>query len=203
MRANQQWLDVVGNNLANLNTTGFKAQVLNFKDMVYQTTQPASQTAQGSGTNPQQVGSGVGTSTSIDETQGSIQTTGNPLDLALQGGGAFVVNNGTQDFYTRAGAFSVDQNNFLVDASTGDRVQRFGVVGEATATTPGFQTAGNNGIQIPNAAGIPGQATTTVDLYGRNPAAKNPTSRPSGGHSDHGPGVHRRGRSPPPRHLAQ
>jgi flagellar hook protein FlgE len=166
LRANQQWLDVVGNNLANLNTTGFKAQVLNFNDLVYQTTQPASQTAQGSGTNPQQVGAGVGTSIAIDETQGSVQSTGNSLDLALQGGGAFVVNNGTQDFYTRAGSFSVDQNNFLVDAKTGDRVQRFGTVGEATATTPGFQTAGNNGIQIPNAAGIPGQATTTVDLTG-------------------------------------
>ena len=166
LQANQQWLDIVGNNLANLNTTGFKAQVLNFKDLVYQTTQPASTTAQGSGTNPQQIGAGVGTTTSADESQGTITTTGNALDLALQGGGEFVVNDGTQDYYTRAGSFSVDQNNYLIDPTTGDRVQRFGAVGEATATTPGFQTAGNNGIQIPNTTGIPGQATTVVNLTG-------------------------------------
>ena len=108
----------------------------------------------------------MGTTTSTDETQGTITTTGNALDLALQGGGAFVVNDGTQDYYTRAGSFSVDQNNYLIDPATGDRVQRFGAVGEATATTPGFQTDGNNGILIPNTTGIPGQATTVVDLTG-------------------------------------
>src|SRR5262249_52993783 len=98
--------------------------------------------------------------------QGSIQATNGQFDLALEGNGFFVVHGGGQDFYTRAGAFDVDDNNFLLDPATGFRVQRFGTVGEATATTPAFQTPGDNDINVPFGTAIPAQATANVTMRG-------------------------------------
>src|SRR5207249_9833012 len=98
--------------------------------------------------------------------QGPVTPTGRELDVALQGGGFFVVNDGTRELYTRAGSFSVDAAGYLVDGATGDRVQRFGATGEATATTPGFQSAGDLGVRIPYGAGLPGEATQDVTLTG-------------------------------------
>ena len=108
LQAHQEMIDVVGNDLANLNTTGFKAQRTDFADLVY------------GGQNPVQIGIGVQTEyVSTDFAQGSLQATGNNLDLAIQGNGFFVVNSGNQIAYTRAGSFVVDQNNYLVDPATG------------------------------------------------------------------------------------
>jgi flagellar hook protein FlgE len=86
--------------------------------------------------------------------------------MAISGTGFFVINNGTTNLYTRAGAFDVDANNFLVDPTTGFRVQRFGTVGEATATSPGFQVPGDSSIRIPFGTAVPGQQTRTVTLQG-------------------------------------
>lgn len=168
LRANQQTLDVVGNNLANLNTNGFKSQRVNFSDLLYQTLTAGSSSGTFlSGTNPTQVGLGVKVgSIDGDFQQGSLQATGNPFDLALQGNGFFVVNDGTQNLFTRSGAFGVDGQNFLVDPATGFRVQRFGTVGEGTATTPAFQVPGTSNIKIPFGTSIPGQATTSIILQG-------------------------------------
>jgi flagellar hook protein FlgE len=181
LEANQQMLDVVGNNLANSNTTGYKAQTAQFSDLMYQTLQSASGSSSGSlgGVNPVQMGSGVQVaSVSTNLQQGTLDQTGNQYDMALQGNGFFVVNNGSQDLYTRAGSFSVNSQGYLVDPSTGDLVQRFGSVGEGSATTPAFQTAGSNNIQIPNGTVIPGQATTNVTLQGNlNPAAAGPLAQ--------------------------
>jgi flagellar hook protein FlgE len=167
LTAAQELLNVVGNNLANLNTTGFKSQTPLFSDLLYQTLSPASAASNGSGTDPIQVGYGVMTST-IDTNfnQGALTTTGNPLDVAIQGQGFFVANNGTQDLYTRAGAFNIDAAGYLVDPATGYLIQRVGAVGQATATSPGFQTAGNSNIQIPMGTGIPAKATANVTLTG-------------------------------------
>ncbi len=168
LRVHQQMLDVVGNNLANLNTPGFKSQATRFSDLVYQTlTQAAAANENSGGVNPMQVGLGVKLA-SIDTNlqQGSLQSTDNVFDLALEGNGYFVANDGIQNHFTRAGAFGVDSSNFLDDPSTGYRVQRFGTVGEASATSPAFQTAGNNNIKIPIGTGIPGKATTTITLQG-------------------------------------
>src|SRR5947209_8741002 len=121
LRANQQSLDVVGNNLANLNTTGFKGQRVNFSDLLYQTFSPGSASSSSfSGTNPIQVGLGVRPQ-SVDANfqQGELQATGNPTDLAIQGNGFFIVNEGMQNLYTRSGAFGVDGQNFLIDPGTG------------------------------------------------------------------------------------
>lgn len=169
MRAFQEMLNVVGNNLANINTTAFKSQRTRFADLLYQTLSEATGVTSNAvgGTNPAQVGFGVKVN-AIDQnfSQGSLEPTSGSLDMAIQGNGFFVVNDGFQDLYTRAGAFGVDDKNFLVDPATGFHVQRFGTLGEATATSPGFQTPGDNSIHIPFGSGVPGKATTTVDLQG-------------------------------------
>ena len=141
LQVNQRMLDVVGNNLANSNTTGFKEQTVNFSDLVYQNLKDATaaSTTVG-GTDPIQVGSGAKVaSISTDFQQGTLQSTGNDLDLALQGQGFFVVRSGSQPVYTRAGSFGVDSQDYLVDPATGNRVQRFGSVGEGSATSPPFR----------------------------------------------------------------
>ncbi len=161
LQSYQEMLDVVGNNLANLDTTGFKSQSVQFSDLFYQNNQS------GSGTNPGQIGSGVsGNSIATDLSQGTLTNTGNSLDLAIQGNGYFVVNGGGQTLYTRAGSFSVNQNGFLVDSATGALVQRTGSVGEGSATSPAFQTSGNNNIQIAFGTTIPAQSTSDVGLTG-------------------------------------
>ena len=169
LQVNQEMLDVVGNNLANSNTTGFKEQRANFSDLIYQSlTQGSAPNGNTSGgKDPIEVGSGVQVaSLTPNMQQGSLQTTGNDLDMALKGNGFFVVKTPSQMLYTRAGAFGIDANNHLVDPATGDLVQRFGSVGEATATTPAFQTAGNNNITIPVGLTIPGAPTANVVLQG-------------------------------------
>src|SRR4051794_13650785 len=92
LRTNQEMLDVVGNNLANANTTGFKAQRVRFSDLVYQTLSQAtnSSTNEIGGTNPIQIGLGAQVA-AIDANlqQGSLEATGRDLDLALQGNGFF------------------------------------------------------------------------------------------------------------------
>ena len=168
LQANQEMLDVIGNNLANSNTTGFKSQSVNFADLIYQNlagaTAPSATTG---GTDPIQIGSGVAVaSVSSNLQQGTLQETGNDLDLALQGNGYFVASNGGVAEYTRAGSFGVNSNNVLIDPSTGYAIQRFGTVGEGSATSPAFQTAGNDDINIPIGTGVPGNATTDITLQG-------------------------------------
>lgn len=166
LAANSSALDVVGNNLANLNTTGFKTQRALFQDAVYQTLSGGSAAQQaGGGANPVQVGFGVQVS-NVDSqfNQGTLNPTGRALDLGIQGRGFFTVSNGSQTLFTRSGAFSVDDAGFLVDPATGNRVQRFGTTGEITPTTPGFQAPGNNDIRIPFGASIPGLPTSFANL---------------------------------------
>lgn len=121
-------LDVVGNNLANMNTQGFKSDSLLFEDAMNQATSSL------------QIGAGVGaTDTETNFSQGNITSTGGPLDLAIQGNGFFVVQNTAgQTEYTRDGAFSLNSSGQLVDA-TGDLVQGWmgtnGVVTPTGATT--------------------------------------------------------------------
>jgi flagellar hook protein FlgE len=169
LQVNQDMLNVVGNNLANSNTTGFKGQSVNFSDLVYQNLNQATASSGSTtgGTNPIQIGSGAKVaSISTDFQQGSLQNTGNQLDMAIQGNGFFVVNNGSQNMFTRAGSFAVDSNNYLVDPATGDRVQRYGTIGQGGNNAPAFQVAGNNDIAIPIGTGVPGVATSSVTIQG-------------------------------------
>ncbi len=121
IQSHQQRLTVIGNNVANINTTAFKGSRVAFSEVMSQTisegTAPQGQIA---ATNPKQTGLGVGVA-SIDRTQGqgSLQLTGIDTDLAIEGDGLFVVSDGQRDFYTRDGTFSFDTQGRLVDPSTG------------------------------------------------------------------------------------
>lgn len=173
LNSHQKMLEVIGNNLANLNTTAYKARRTLFSDMFYETVRAASDGTPGvlGGTNPAQVGTGSRVSQiDIQFEQGSLATTGGALDLALEGDGFFVVDTGAQTLYTRAGAFQVDEDGILVDPSTGYRVQRFGTVGEGGAPGRTFQTAGSTDIRIPFGETIPGQQTALVAMTGNLPA---------------------------------
>ena len=132
LRTHQTRMDVIGNNIANVNTTAFKAKQMNFSDMLYQTTQAATgaNSANGTGgTNPRQIGLGVkGAAINTTITQeGANQSTGNPFDLKITGEAFFVVSDGTNTFYTRDGSFDVDDAGNLCMASTGYIVQGWGV----------------------------------------------------------------------------
>jgi flagellar hook protein FlgE len=169
LQAHQQMLDVAGNNLANVNTTSFKSSRILFSELLSQTIRKASQpTTTTGGTNPVQMGSGVGVAgIAPNMAQGNIVDTGNPLDLAIEGEGYFVLNDGQQDVYTRAGAFAVDQSNYLVDPSTGYRVQRIGQVGEDS----GFQDNTSN-MLVPYNVAMAAQATSQVTVAFKRPDFK-------------------------------
>ncbi len=164
LQAHQKMLDIAGNNLANINTTAFKAKTVNFAELMTETIKKASQpTATVGGTNPQQMGGGVEiASISPNMAQGNIVNTGNPLDLAIEGEGYFVVSDGSQDLYTRAGSFAVDANSALVDPTNGYHVQRIGSVGESD----GFQTAGDGNVRVPYDVAMAANATTEVTVAG-------------------------------------
>ena len=124
LKTHQTRMDVIGNNIANVNTTAYKSQSMVFNDLLYQTTQAASgantNTGRG-GINPRQIGLGAKTgaiSTAI-ETQGSAQSTNNPWDVMIEGDLFFIVNDGSQNFFTRDGSFTVDGSGNLVMSSTG------------------------------------------------------------------------------------
>src|SRR5918996_944016 len=140
LRNHQVWLDVIGNNIANANTVGYKSSTVVFDDILGQTiSSGVAPTASKGGTNPVQVGLGM-TIGSIGQNflQGSIQTTNRNTDMAIQGDGFFVLANGSDRTYSRAGSFSLDANGELVDTATGYKVQ--GANGDITVSL-GSQSA--------------------------------------------------------------
>jgi flagellar hook-basal body protein len=121
LRNHQTLLDVISNNVSNVNTVGFKAGRVQFRDMLSQTissAQGANPMNNMGGINPMQSGTGV-TVASIDtvQTQGALQATGIATDMAINGDGFFVVKSGSETTYTRAGAFRFDSAGQLVDSS--------------------------------------------------------------------------------------
>ncbi len=164
MSANMAQLDVIGNNIANSNTIGFKSGRVTFNEMLTQTIRSASRPVSGGlgGTNPQQIGLGTSVG-SIDTNfgQGNFQTTGMKTDLAIQGRGFFVLSDGTSLSYTRAGVFGLDADNFLVNPSTGLKLQ--GVMAAADGSI------GNGPIGdlfIDPSMVVPAEASTAVQLIG-------------------------------------
>jgi len=124
LRSNQVMMDVIGNNIANVNTVGFKSGRVDFEDILSQTARGGSSPNANLGSiNPAQVGLGV-TVAGIDvlHTQGNLQSTGRQTDLAIQGDGFFVMANGTNTFYTRDGAFDIGLDGTLLNPATGLRV---------------------------------------------------------------------------------
>ncbi len=127
LKTHQTRMDVIGNNIANVNTTAFKSSTINFSDLMSQTTQQASgpnATTGTGGTNARQIGLGVktGAITMNIDGQGSAQSTGNPFDIMITGQNFFVVSNGLSNFFTRDGSFYVDGAGNLAMTSTGYNV---------------------------------------------------------------------------------
>ncbi len=164
LRNHQTFMDVVGNNIANVNTTGFKQSRVTFQDILSQTVRGASSPQGGrGGVNPAQVGLGMLLS-GIDtiQTQGTLQSTGKLTDMAIQGDGYFVMSDGTNQFYSRDGSFDLATDGTLVNPASGLKVMGWqadknGVVDTATAV-------GEVAIQI--GQGMEGQVSKTVTLSG-------------------------------------
>jgi len=149
LQASSRWLDVISNNVSNSQTVGFKSARVTFSDLVSQGLSSASAANAGSnlgGVDPNQLGLGV-TVQSIQNifTQGAIETTGNPTDVAITGNGFFTVKSGSQTLYTRAGNFTLDSDGNLVTAN-GGLVQGWSSTLTRTndANTPFRITASNN-----------------------------------------------------------
>ncbi len=165
LRNQQMALDVVGNNIANVNTVGFKTSRIQFAELLSQTIRGASSPqADGmGGTNPIQVGLGIATSAiEVSHQQGNLQSTGNMSDLAIQGNGFFVLSDGSSQSYTRAGAFSFDSKGTLV-SSDGRAVQ--GWQADSTGVIDKNASLGN--MTIPIGQTINANATTEIQ-YAHN-----------------------------------
>jgi flagellar hook protein FlgE len=163
LKNHQVKMNVIGNNIANINTIGYKTSRVNFQEALIQTFKGAGRpTAISGGTNPIQLGLGMQVA-AIDTLfqQGGLETTGQITDLAIQGSGFFVLGdaNGNK-FYTRAGAFGFDANSNLVDPATGLFVQ--GKMADATGNIPSLATTG--AIQLPFGQQDPAHSTTSVAL---------------------------------------
>ncbi len=127
LKTHQIKMDVIGNNIANVNTVGYKSQSINFAELMYQTSQSASgpnATTGTAGTNAKQIGLGVKSAaiTTAITQPGSSQTTGNPFDLQLKGDAFFVVSDGSNRYFTRDGSFNVDSVGNLAMSSNGYNV---------------------------------------------------------------------------------
>jgi len=178
--AHRRMLDVVGNNLANSNTTGYKSQRALFSDLLYETVRPASASGDGSAgaINPSQIGAGVQVSqVGRMFNQGTLESTGGEFDYAIEGEGFFVVNDGNKNLFSRAGAFSLDPNQILVDPTTGHPVQRVGTIGDPTTMSSGFQVPGDNNVIIPFGNTIPGERSTVIDVSGNLAVESTPAAQ--------------------------
>jgi flagellar hook protein FlgE len=167
LRSHQTMLDVTGNNIANVNTTGFKASATQFQDTLSQVIQSASgPQAQAGGSNPAQIGLGVqvaGISTNFS--QGSAQATGRSTDMMISGDGFFVVQSGGETLYTRAGAFSFDAGGRLV---TPDGALVMGwTANNGVLPTNG---AGVGQIVLPQNMVAPAAATSSATMSGNLPS---------------------------------
>lgn len=160
----QTGLDVIANNIANVNTVAFKASRVTFKEAFVQLLQGASRPPgdQG-GTDPIEVGSGMQIG-SIDQqfTQGTLQTTGNNTDLAIQGDGFFVVTDGAKQYYTRAGNFQLDANGDLITGDNGYIVQ--GIMADSTGQLSSSSSLSN--IVLPIGQKTAAQATANITMTG-------------------------------------
>ncbi|HID22883.1 MAG TPA: flagellar hook-basal body complex protein, partial [Planctomycetaceae bacterium] len=160
---NETAISVLGNNIANAGTVGFKASTVLFKTQLSETlTIGSAPTAENGGSNPQQIGLGAAVAAiRKDFSQGGITTTNNKSDLAIQGEGFFILKGPTGPRYTRNGSFTLDKNNKLVNTQ-GLRVQGYGVDANYNIVT----STTLSDLVIPIGAGIVAQQTQTVTMGG-------------------------------------
>jgi flagellar hook protein FlgE len=176
LKNHQTFMDVVANNIANVNTTGYKQSRVTFQDILSQTVRGASGAQAGlAGINAEQIGLGVGLS-GIDtiQSQGTLQSTGKLTDMAISGDGYFVMSNGTLQSYTRDGSFNLATNGDLVSPSSGLNVQGWqaNALGVITTTVP------PTNINIPLGTSMIGKASTTLGLTGNLNSVPKPITIP-------------------------
>lgn len=164
IKAQQSRMTVIGNNLANVNTTAYKGSRVTFQDMLAQTVRGASRpTANSGGTNAIQYGLGVLVGgTDINSEQGSLNATNRQTDFAIQGNGFFQVSNGDKVDYTRDGAFDLDANGDIVHRATGERLLGW-TANPALGTVDTNQPIGPaSSLRVPIGSRTAVQATTDV-----------------------------------------
>ena len=164
IKVHQTRMDVIGNNISNINTIGFKGSRTIFSDMLSQMQSAASSsTDTRGGINPRQIGLGVNVE-SIDLifTDSSPQSTGKNTDLALAGNGLFCLKDGNQSFYTRNGSFLFDEQGYYVMAGTGLRVQGWNATDDGILNTNGATTD----VIVPVGKTMEATETTEVDYNG-------------------------------------
>ena len=168
LQNHQTRMDVVGNNISNVNTYGFKKGRVTFKDMISQSLSGAAKPQEDrGGINPQQVGLGMQVAT-IDtiHTQGALQVTGVNTDLAIQGEGFFIEKKGNSSYYTRNGAFSLDKNGYVVNPSNGYKVQGWNaVLNPETGMMELNTAAGVEDLIIPVGSKDPARATQNTKFF--------------------------------------
>lgn len=172
LRNHQTRLDVIGNNISNVNTIGFKAGRVNFKETLALTLRGSTRpTDVQGGTDPLQVGLGMAIST-IDTLfgQGNLETTGKMTDMAIDGDGFFILRTAKTQYYTRAGAFSFDARGRLVDPTTGWIVQ--GKMADSRGVIPTSSMLED--IVLPFGQKVPAKATTEIQFSGNLDAGKVP-----------------------------
>ena len=164
IKVHQTRMDVIGNNIANINTIGFKSSRTTFSDMLSQIQRSASAPTEGlGGVNPRQIGLGVDVE-SIDLifTDSSPQQTGKNTDLALSGNGLFVLRDGNQSYYTRNGAFMFDESGYYVMPGNGLRVQGWNASSDGVINTNGTATD----IVVEVGKTMEATATSAIDYSG-------------------------------------
>ncbi|OGC03239.1 hypothetical protein A2V82_15340 [candidate division KSB1 bacterium RBG_16_48_16] len=164
LKNHQIQMDVIGNNIANVNTIGYKANRVTFQESISQALQVGLKPDESQGgTNPMYVGIGMNVG-SIDKVfnQGTLERTDNRLDLAIQGDAFFVMNDGSQDFFTKAGNFQIDSEGYLVFGNTALRVQ--GRMADAIGNVTSSTEIGD--IVFPFGQKAPPKATSKITLTG-------------------------------------
>ncbi len=162
LRNHQVKMNVVGNNIANVNTLGFKAGRVTFQEALVQTFRGAGRpTSTSGGTNPLQLGLGMSLAT-IDNLflQGGLETTGQTTDLGIQGSGFFVLSDGQQQYFTRAGAFGFDSNSNMVNPANGYVLQ--GKMADVDGTIPASAPVGN--VSLPFGQQDPARMTSEIQM---------------------------------------
>lgn len=167
IEAQQTQMDVIGNDLANINTTAYKGESANFEDLMAQQLAGATgPTSTLGGTDGIQYGLGVQVgSTSTNMSQGSLNATSNPSDMAIQGNGFFMEGNGKAISYTRDGSFEIDANGNLVSADSGLHVLGWSANAQGVINTSTAVTAASN-LTIPVGTLSAAAATQNVTLAG-------------------------------------
>lgn len=177
LKAHKTELDVIGNNIANINTIGFKGSRVSFRETLSQTIKGATAPVAGGagGTNPMQIGLGVGIgSIDVNQGQGSLLPTGAASDAAIEGNGFFVLGDGQGKYFSRDGSFKLDGDGNLVSSSTGLKVmgwQANTVTGEMNDTTP---LTNASSIRIPINKLAVCRQTTNITFGGNLNAEKDP-----------------------------